>query len=98
MKKSTALIAAALAIPLAAWICRAIIVSAATPTADTNLVAYSLLVQASCANDIASAKTLAVQAGLISERSTIIQCGRGSSSICESCQKMGVTTKAEATT
>jgi hypothetical protein len=96
MKKSTALIVAVLVIPLASWICRAVIVSVATPTADRNLVAYSLLVQASHANDVASAKTLAAQAASLASDQRLCSAAAAFSSICDSCLTMGVTTKTEA--
>jgi hypothetical protein len=59
MKKSVALILAIVVVPLLAWICRLVAVSVASPSADANLAAYSLLVQAARANDIMTAKNFA---------------------------------------
>lgn len=95
MKKSTALVLAIVVVPLAAWICRLMIVSMATPSADANLIAYSLLVQASRANDIVSARNLAAQSGSLATDRDFCSAASGLSSICEICLKMGVTTKAE---
>jgi hypothetical protein len=59
MKKSVALILAIVVAPLLAWICQLVAVSLASPSADANLAAYSLLVQAARANDIMTAKNFA---------------------------------------
>ena len=96
MKKNTALILAVVVIPLVAWIARAMVVSVATSSADGNLVAYTMLVQAAQANDIASARDLAVRAGSLAGDQRLCGAASAPSSICDSCLKVGMTTKAEA--
>ena len=71
MKKSVALILAIVVVPLLAWICRLVAVSVASPSADANLAAYSLLVQAAHANDVLTAKNFGMHYMSLKETSQI---------------------------
>jgi hypothetical protein len=95
MKKSTALILAIVVVPLVAWICRLMVVSIATPSADANLIAYSMLVRASRVNDIAAAKNLSLQAGSLASDQRLASAASTIASRWDSDLKMGVTSKTE---